>query len=82
MFGVPLEVAVSRSKIADGIELPTVFRECIYYLEEKGRVVEFAYMYILLMNNDQTYSSSSFVIYDKEFKAITIHFELDLIFSI
>ena len=36
VFGVKLEIAVSRSKIADGIELPTVFRECIYYLEEKG----------------------------------------------
>ena len=38
MFGVKLEIAVSRSKIADGIELPTVFRECIYYLEEKGNL--------------------------------------------
>jgi len=36
VFGVKLEIAVSRSKIAEGIELPTVFRECIYYLEEKG----------------------------------------------
>eukprot|EP00794_Sanderia_malayensis_P012280 gene12280-13545_t len=36
VFGVPLEVAIARSRMSDGIELPCVFRECIQYLEEKG----------------------------------------------
>jgi len=32
---VPLELAIQRSLLGtDGIELPTVFRECIFYLEE------------------------------------------------
>ncbi len=37
MFGVSLETAMGRSQVAgDGIQLPTVFRECIDYLEENG----------------------------------------------
>ncbi|XP_065062733.1 ralA-binding protein 1-like isoform X2 [Rhopilema esculentum] len=36
VFGVKLEVAVARSKIADGLEMPTIFRQCIHYLEENG----------------------------------------------
>ena len=48
MFGVKLEVAVARSKIADGIELPTVFRECIYYLEEKGEPVTVAFDFLII----------------------------------
>lgn len=36
MFGVPLEVAVNRSKLPDGIELPRVLREGIIYIEENG----------------------------------------------
>lgn len=37
VFGVNLLTAVQRSRIAaDGIELPTVFRECIDFLEENG----------------------------------------------
>ena len=38
MFGVPLSLAVQRSVIVDGIELPTVFRECIDFLEERGKM--------------------------------------------
>ncbi|XP_065899319.1 ralA-binding protein 1-like [Dysidea avara] len=37
VFGVSLLTAVQRSKLAaDGIELPTVFRECINILEDRG----------------------------------------------
>ena len=42
VFGVPLETAIQRSLIAtDSIELPTIFRLCIDYLEENG-----TYMYL------------------------------------
>ena len=38
MFGVSLQTAVYRSQLGgDGIKLPTVFRECIDYLEENGK---------------------------------------------
>ncbi len=38
VFGAPLEAAIQRSCLGtDGIELPTVFRECISYLEDNGR---------------------------------------------
>ena len=41
MFGVTLETAIQRSQLAmDGIELPTVFRECIDYLEEYGMLIQ------------------------------------------
>ena len=37
MFGVTLQTAVYRSELGnDGVELPTVFRQCIDYLEENG----------------------------------------------
>ena len=36
VFGVSVEVAVQRSILVDGIELPTVFRQCIDFLEERG----------------------------------------------
>ncbi len=37
VFGVNLQTAVYRSQLgSDDIELPTVFRECIDYLEENG----------------------------------------------
>ena len=40
VFGVNLQTAVYRSLLgADDIQLPTVFRECIDYLEENGEVV-------------------------------------------
>ncbi len=39
VFGVSLETAVGRSQVAgDGIQLPTVFRECIDYLEQNGEL--------------------------------------------
>ena len=39
VFGVPLETAVQRSQLGtDGIELPTVFREFIDFLEEYGEL--------------------------------------------
>ena len=38
VFGATLEVAVQRSTIAtDQLELPTVFRQCIDFLEEHGK---------------------------------------------
>ena len=40
VFGVNLLTAVQRSRIAaDGIELPTIFRECIDFLEENGIIL-------------------------------------------
>ena len=36
VFGVPVDVAVQRSILVDGVELPTVFRQCIDFLEERG----------------------------------------------
>jgi len=36
VFGVALQVAVDRSPCHDGIQLPTVVRECIDYVEEFG----------------------------------------------
>lgn len=37
LFGVSLQTAISHSVLGkDGIELPTVFRQCIDYLEENG----------------------------------------------
>ena len=45
MFGVSLLTAVQRSKLAgDGIELPTVFRECIDVLEEQGKRSRLKYL--------------------------------------
>lgn len=34
IFGVPLSVAVERSRCHDGVELPLVVRDCIDYLQE------------------------------------------------
>lgn len=37
VFGAPLEVAIQRSTLGtDQLELPTVFRQCIDFLEENG----------------------------------------------
>ena len=43
MFGVPLELAVARSKCHDGIKLPVLVRECIDFIEENGIKVEGIY---------------------------------------
>ncbi|KAF8790796.1 ralA-binding protein 1-like [Argiope bruennichi] len=43
IFGVPLAVAVERSKSHDGIELPVIVRECIDYIEEHGLACEGIY---------------------------------------
>ena len=43
MFGVPLVLAVERSRCHDGIKLPVVVRECIDYIEENGLKVEGIY---------------------------------------
>jgi len=43
VFGVPLAVAVERSKSHDGIEIPAVVRECIDYIEECGLSCEGIY---------------------------------------
>ena len=38
VFGVSLETAIQRSQLGtDNIELPTVFRECIDDLENRGK---------------------------------------------
>ena len=38
VFGVVLETAIQHSTLGeDGIELPTVFRECIDHLETTGK---------------------------------------------
>jgi hypothetical protein len=37
VFGVPLELAVQRSRCHDGIDLPVVVRCCIDYIEEHGK---------------------------------------------
>ena len=47
VFGVSLQTAVYRSQLGtDGIELPTVFRECIDYLEENGKYMYFLRVYL------------------------------------
>ena len=43
VFGVPLALAVERSRCHDGIKLPVVVRECIDYIEENGLKVEGIY---------------------------------------
>ena len=34
MFGVPLEVATKQTRLPDGVELPRVFREGIFHIDE------------------------------------------------
>jgi len=36
VFGVPLSLAVERSRCHDGIKIPVVVRECIDFIEENG----------------------------------------------
>jgi len=43
VFGVPLELATSRSKCHDGIKLPVLVRECIDFIEENCLKVEGIY---------------------------------------
>lgn len=43
IFGVPLHIAVERSKSHDGIEIPVIVRECIDYIEEHGLACESIY---------------------------------------
>ncbi|XP_077993575.1 uncharacterized protein LOC144447427 isoform X2 [Glandiceps talaboti] len=43
VFGVPLSVAVERTKYYDGIELPAVVRDCIDYIETNALHVEGVY---------------------------------------
>ena len=38
VFGIPLSVAVERNKRHDGIQLPVLFRECVDYIEEHGKI--------------------------------------------
>lgn len=38
IFGVPLQIAVERSKSHDGIDIPVIVRECIDYIEEHGNI--------------------------------------------
>ena len=39
VFGVPLAIAVDRSKCHDSIPLPAIFRECIDYIQEFGKYI-------------------------------------------
>ncbi|KAG8176502.1 hypothetical protein JTE90_006339 [Oedothorax gibbosus] len=43
IFGIPLQVAVERSKSHDGINLPVIVREFIDYIEEHGLACEGIY---------------------------------------
>ncbi|XP_037079221.1 ralA-binding protein 1-like, partial [Pollicipes pollicipes] len=36
VFGVPLALAVERSKCHDGVQLPAIVRECIDFIEQNG----------------------------------------------
>lgn len=38
VFGVPLALAVDRSKCHDCVPLPAIFRECIDYIQEFGMI--------------------------------------------
>ena len=38
VFGIPLSVAVVRNKCHDEIQLPVMFRECVDYIEEPGKI--------------------------------------------
>ncbi|XP_066985968.1 ralA-binding protein 1-like isoform X3 [Macrobrachium rosenbergii] len=43
VFGVPLCTAVERSPSHDGVQLPSIVRECIDYIEENGLLCEGIY---------------------------------------
>lgn len=36
IFGVPLSVAVERSKCHDGVDIPLIIRNCIDHIQETG----------------------------------------------
>ena len=51
IFGVTLETAIQRSLLGtDGIELPTVFRECISYLEGHCKYPMYILLVIIYLN--------------------------------
>lgn len=43
IFGVPLDVAVERSKCHDGVDIPLPVRVCIDYIQEHGLTMEGVY---------------------------------------
>ncbi|XP_014255015.1 ralA-binding protein 1-like isoform X2 [Cimex lectularius] len=43
IFGVPLSVAVERSKCHDGVDIPLIVRNCIDHVEETGLLAENVY---------------------------------------
>jgi len=43
IFGAPLTEAVKRTALYDGIQLPSVFRECVDYIESYGMKCEGIY---------------------------------------
>lgn len=43
IFGVPLSVAVERSKCHDGVDIPLIVRNCIDHVEETGLTAENVY---------------------------------------
>ena len=47
VFGVPLDVAVARSKCHDGLRLPLAVRMCIDHIEEHGLMIEGVYRYFV-----------------------------------
>ena len=49
VFGVPLDVAVARSKCHDGLRLPLAVRMCIDHIEEHGLMIEGVYRYFVAL---------------------------------
>lgn len=43
VFGVPLELAVERSRCHDGVDIPVIVRDCIDYVQEHGLYMEGIY---------------------------------------
>lgn len=43
IFGVPLSVAVERSKCHDGVDIPLIIRNCIDHIQETGLTAENVY---------------------------------------
>lgn len=51
IFGVPLQIAVERSKSHDGIDIPVIVRECIDYIEEHGNINIFENVHYLKLTS-------------------------------
>jgi hypothetical protein len=62
VFGVPLEVACERRKCADGIELPTVVRECVDYIEEYGMFLVSYEIYVYFLHTPYCFWLTSMLV--------------------